>query len=123
MPSRSPLSRIRHGRQKADARRYSSQQLAPGSSGPRAGCARRRPSSAIRARSPGPASSSGPDDHGLERDAAAVELAAGVDDDVEALLRHEAPDPEHAASVPLGPGAAAALSSPISREKSAFRPW
>ena len=76
----------------------------------------------MRRRSPGPRVVVGPDDHGLERDAAAVELAARVDDDVEALLRHEAPDPEKA-ELPVGPGAAAALVLSINREKSAFRPW
>src|SRR6185312_5645204 len=43
------------------------------------------------------------DDHGLERDAATVELAARVDHDVEALLLHEAPDPEKT-DLPVGAG-------------------
>ena len=94
---------------------------APGSSGPRAGCARPGRLGDPGAQ-PGAGVVVGADDHGLERDPAAVELSAGVDDDVEALLRHEAPDPEQP-ELPVGAGRHRGSLLSSSREKSAFRPW
>src|SRR3954470_19195203 len=129
MPSRSPLSRIRHGRQNADARRYSSYSSAwliwPSS--------RMRspsPSSAMRARSFGPASSSGPTitaSNGTPRRSSSPQASTTTSKPFFSTRR---PTPSRRTAsrrapfvVPLGPGAAAALSSPISLEKSAFSPW
>ena len=60
------------------------------------------------------------DDGGLERDAAAAEDGAGVDEDVEALLGDVAADGEDAEVAVARGGAARSRSS---RAKSALTPW
>ena len=93
IPSRSPPSTIRHGRQSASARRYSCSSSAC-DFGPASTTRPASPRSATRRPDRVTVVAVLADDRRLDLDPASLEQGAGVDQDVEPLLLHQPADPE-----------------------------